>query len=120
MPSPDTRRGSFDSEEAIALFDSHLGEVVSAIGAHPAVHLLEVMNEPRGMSAPERMRTVLHGFVDTIRASSQAPITLGSEGSTRRPDVAGLDFHEGPRPPRGHAHHHPPLAGELGDVGSEV
>jgi mannan endo-1,4-beta-mannosidase len=86
--------GFFASEEAMALFESHLQTVLDAIAGHRAVRVLEVMNEPRGMDAPRRMRAALHRFVDVMRTKSEAPITLGSEGSTARPDVAGLSFAE--------------------------
>jgi mannan endo-1,4-beta-mannosidase len=86
--------GFFESKEAMALFEAHVDTVVGAIGDHHAVRILEVMNEPRGMHVPTEMRAALHHFVDAIRAKSAAPITLGSEGSTLRPDVAGLSFRE--------------------------
>ncbi len=84
--------GFFESAEAMGLFEAHLGAMVTAVGDHEAVRVLEVMNEPRGMERPESMRAALHGFVERIRRGSGAPITLGSEGATRRPDVAGLSF----------------------------
>ncbi len=84
--------GFFVDDAAKALFVSHLRSTVGAIGDHPAVRILEVMNEPRGMHVPEAMRSAVHDFARVIREHSDAPIATGSEGSTRDPEKAGLSF----------------------------
>jgi len=86
--------GFWEMEDARALFVAHLENIVGRIRGHQAVRVFELLNEPRGVHAPQAMRELLHLSAARIREMSDRPIATGSEGSTATPEVAGLSFED--------------------------
>lgn len=86
--------GFYASKAARDLFGAHLESIVSELRGHEAVRFFEVLNEPRGANEAAAMRDFLHESAARIRALTDRPVALGSEGSTLSPDAAGLSFEE--------------------------
>ena len=59
----------------------------------PTIMAWEIANEPRGVDRPAAMRTFLAETARTLKhLDPNHLVTTGSEGSTRNPKEAGLDF----------------------------
>jgi mannan endo-1,4-beta-mannosidase len=84
--------GFYESTAARALFAAHLEAIVGPFATHEGVFMFEILNEPRGVHVPDAMRAFLHQSAARVRELSEVPISLGSEGSTTKPELAGLSF----------------------------